>query len=141
MRIAGGCHCGNIAFRFEWPEDSTEIPARVCSCSFCTKHGGVWTSHPKASIEVAVKDPALVSRYTFGTATAEFHTCKRCGIVPVVTSTIEGHLYGIVSANAFDGAGDLRIRKLPAHFEGEHAADRLARRQRNWVYDVKFVER
>jgi len=113
----------------------------VCSCSFCTKHGGVWTSHPKASIEVAVKDPALVSRYTFGTATAEFHTCKRCGIVPVVTSTIEGHLYGIVSANAFDGAGDLRIRKLPAHFEGEHAADRLARRQRNWVYDVKFVER
>jgi hypothetical protein len=63
--------------------DPTEIPARACTCSFCTKHGGVWTSNPKGRLEVAVEDPRRVSKYAFGTRTAEFHICSRCGIVPV----------------------------------------------------------
>jgi len=141
MRIPGGCHCGNIAFRFDWPDAEPEIAARVCSCTFCQKHGGVWTSNPKGAIEVSIQDEALVERYTFGTATADFLVCKRCGIVPVVTSLIDGHLYGIVSANALELPADMRVRKAPADFEGEHPGDRLARRQKNWVYDVRFVAR
>jgi hypothetical protein len=80
LLIHGKCHCGNISFSLAWEPDPAEIPARACGCSFCTKHGGVWTSNPNGALKVAVKDPSLVSRYAFGTRTAEFHTCTRCGV-------------------------------------------------------------
>ena len=93
MLISGSCHCGNIGFDLSWEPEPTEIPARACTCSFCTKHGGVWTSCPTGKLKVRVREPALVSKYAFGTKTAQFHICSRCGIVPVVTSQIDGHLY------------------------------------------------
>ena len=76
MLIRGRCHCGNIAFALAWEPDPAEIQARACSCSFCVKHGGVWTSNPNGALQVVVKDAALVSRYAFGTRTAEFHKYK-----------------------------------------------------------------
>src|ERR1700704_152096 len=101
LLIHGKCHCGNISFSLGWEPDPAEIPARACTCSFCTKHGGAWTSNPGGALKGLVKDSALLSRYAFGTRTAEFHICARCGIVPVVTSRIEGRLYAVVSGNAF----------------------------------------
>jgi hypothetical protein len=89
---------------------------------------------------VRVDDPALVSRYAFGTGTAEFHICARCGIVPVVTSRIDGRLYAVVSVNAFEGVEPSLIRRASADFEGEGKESRLARRQRNWIAEVEFVE-
>jgi hypothetical protein len=140
MRIAGRCHCGNIAFSLRWEPDPQEIPARACTCSFCSKHGGVWTSHPAASLRVLVKDPALVSRYTFGTGNAAFHTCARCGIVAVVTSRIGGRLYAVVNVNAFEGLDPALIRREPRDFDGEDVGARLARWQRNWIAQVEFLE-
>jgi len=140
MLIKGKCHCGNISFSLTWEPDPAEIPARACGCSFCTKHGGVWTSNPGGMLEVVVKEPALVSRYTFGTRTAEFHTCARCGIVPVVTSRIDGHLYAVVSVNAFEGVEASLLRRSPANFDGEGEDTRLARRKRNWIGDVRYIE-
>ena len=137
MLIRGGCHCGNITFELDWPGE--EIPARACDCSFCTKHGGVWTSNPKAAMRVKVADASRVSRYSFGTHTADFHVCGRCGIVPVVTSRIDGHDYAVVSVNAFDGVDPSRLRRAPVSFEGEAESDRLARRKRNWIADVRIT--
>ena len=57
MLIRGGCHCGNISFMLDWRPEPSEIPARACDCSFCTKHGGVWTSNPKGALRVQLKDP------------------------------------------------------------------------------------
>ena len=138
MLIRGGCHCGNISFVLDWRPEPSEIPARACDCSFCTKHGGVWTSNPKGALEVTVKDPSLVSKYAFGTKTATFHICARCGIVPVVTSELDGRLYAVVSVNAFEGIDPARVRRAPADFEGEETSARLARRKRNWISDVTF---
>ena len=138
MLIDGKCHCGNIAFRLRWEPDPSEIPARACTCSFCVKHGGVWTADPRGALAVRVADPGLVSRYSFGTRTAEFHVCARCGVVPVVTSRIEGTLYAVVSVNAFEGREALAIRTLPASFDGEGTDSRLARRQRHWIAQVTF---
>ena len=138
MLIRGRCHCGNIAFSLAWEPDPAEIPARACGCSFCTKHGGVWTSNPKGVLRVVVEDPALVSKYAFGTRTAEFHICTRCGIVPVVTSLIDGHVYAVVSVNAFEGVDQSLLRRAPANFDGEGTDTRLARRKRNWIADVGF---
>src|SRR5204863_9505852 len=79
MVIPGKCHCGTIAFSLIWEPDPVEILARACSCTFCTKHGGVWTSYPQGQLAITLRDPALVSSYVFGTRTATFHICTRCG--------------------------------------------------------------
>jgi hypothetical protein len=140
MLIHGKCHCGNIAFSLTWEPEPREIPARVCTCSFCTKHGGVWTSNPGGALKVVVQDPARLSRYAFGTRTAEFHVCARCGIVPVVTSRIDGNLYAVVSVNAFEGVDPSLLRQASASFDGEGGESRLARRKRNWIAEVEFLE-
>ncbi len=138
MLIHGKCHCGNISFSLTWDPDPVEIPARACTCSFCTKHGGVWTSNPRGALKVVVEDPAQVSRDAFGTKTAEFQICTRCGIAPVVTSRIDGHLYAVVSVNAFEGVESSLLRRAPASFDGEGEDSRLARRKRSWIANVEF---
>lgn len=139
MLIPGKCHCGNIAFTLRWEPDPAEIPARACGCSFCLKHGGVWTSNPRGALEVRVQDPALVHKYAFGTKTADFHVCTRCGIVPVVTCTLDGRLYAVVSVNAFENVDPALLKRTPMDFDAEDESSRLVRRRRNWIADVKFV--
>ena len=140
MLIAGSCHCRNISFTLAWDPDPAEIVARACTCSFCTRHGGVWTSCPTGSLEVTVREPSFVSRYAFGTRTAEFHVCSRCGVVPVVTSRIEGRLYAVVSVRAFENVEPALLRHAPASFDGESEGVRLGRRRRNWIADVRWIE-
>ena len=140
MLIHGKCHCGNIAFTLAWDPDPREIPARACGCTFCTKHGGVWTSNPDGALSVKVLDDSLVTRYRFGTGTAEFHICSRCGIVPLVTSRIDDRLYAVVSVNAFEGVDPSLLKRLPASFDGEGEASRLARRKRNWIAKVDWAD-
>jgi hypothetical protein len=140
MQITGRCHCGNISFTLAWRPEPAAIPARACSCSFCAKHGGVWTACPEGSLRVSVRDAARHTRYSFGTRTADFHVCSGCGVVPVVTSRIAGKLHAVVSVNAFEGVDPALIQRAEAvSFEGEGEADRLARRSRNWIADVEFV--
>jgi hypothetical protein len=138
MRISGSCHCGNITFRLDWRPEPTEIPARACSCSFCAKHGGLWTSCPTGSLRITVRQPQLVSKYSFGTRTADFHVCSSCGVVPVVTSRIEGRLYAVVSVNAFQDVDPALVRRAAATYDGESESTRLARRKLNWIADVEI---
>jgi hypothetical protein len=137
-RIEGGCHCGNIRFDLHWP--LPEIPVRDCGCSFCQKHGGAWTSHPQAALEISIVDRSLISKYRFGTATAEFQVCSFCGVVPLVTCNLDDKLYAVVNTNAFDGSVHLTFSRASANFDGEELGDRIARRKRNWISDTKFVE-
>jgi hypothetical protein len=139
MLINGKCHCGNISFTLAWEPEPAAIPARVCTCTFCVKHGGVWTSCPTGSLRVSVQEPALVSKYSFGTRTADFHVCSKCGIVPLATSTIDGHLYAVVSVNAFEGVDPSLLQRAAATFDAENEATRLARRKRNWIANVALV--
>jgi hypothetical protein len=138
--LIGKCHCGNIALELGWEEDTPAIPARACGCSFCVKHGGVWTSNPESALVVTIRDASLVSRYAFASGTATFHVCSRCGVVPVVTSEIAGHLHAVVNVNALENVDPAWLRRASASFEGENTASRLARRQRGWIRDVRIVE-
>jgi hypothetical protein len=104
------------------------------------KHGGVWTSNPSGTLRVIVREPKLVSRYSFGTSTAVFHVCGRCGVVPVVTSEIDNHLYAVVSVNAFNNVPPSLLQRRSTDFEGESVESRLARRKRGWIANVTFVE-
>jgi hypothetical protein len=140
MLIHGKCHCRNIAFVLDWPGVSSEVIARECSCSFCVKHGGVWTSNPAAKLSVAVQQIDLVSKYSFETNTAAFYVCARCGAVPFVTSEIENHVYAVVNVNTFENFDSSLLRRQSANFDGEEQRSRLARRQRNWIADVNISE-
>jgi hypothetical protein len=137
MQIEGACHCGNIAYEFAWPDDAPHIPARACDCTFCTKHGGVWTSHPHASLRLAIANPNAVSVYEFGTKTAQFHVCSKCGVVPLVTCRLEGKLHAVVNVNTFSNVDPALLQRGSATFEGEEVSSRLARRARNWIPDVR----
>jgi hypothetical protein len=40
--------------------------------------------------------------------------------------------------SAFDNVDVASLRRTPASFDGEGEADRLTRRQRNWISTVEF---
>ena len=122
-----------------WPGEGTKIPVRACSCSFCTKHGGTYTSHRDAELAAVVHDRALVSQYRFGTETAEFYLCSRCGVVPFVTSMIEDNLYAVVNVNSFEGIDPSCFSRAVADFDGETTESRLDRRKRNWIPSVTIT--
>ena len=140
MQISGSCHCSNISFALEWPGEAPVIPARACGCSFCVKHGGVWTSNPNSVLEVSVASAAHVSKYSFGTRTATFQVCARCGAVPLVTCELDAHLYAVVNVNTFNSIDPSSLQRSAADFEGEDVAARLARRRRNWIASVRITE-
>jgi hypothetical protein len=140
MLIRGSCHCGNISFRLDWSPDPREIPARACDCTFCTKHGGLWTSNPDGALEVSVREPAKMSKYAFGTKTASFHVCAACGAVPLVTSEIDGRTYAVVNVNAFDNVDPALLRRNAVTYEGEQVGARLDRRKSRWIPSVRFVD-
>ena len=139
-RIEAGCHCGNVRLAVDWPDDTDGIPARACSCSFCVKHGGVWTAHPRAALHATI-GAAGVHAYRFGTGTATFNACPQCAVVPYVTCTIDGVVHAVVNVNTFENVDPARLRHQPVSFEGEDLASRLARRQRNWIARVVVHER
>jgi hypothetical protein len=135
-RIDGKCHCGNIAYEFHWPLEGSEIPVRACSCSFCSKHGGIYTSHREAALRAVIQDQSLITKYIFATKTAEFFICSRCGAVPFVTSMIQGRLYAVVNANTFEGVDRASFQSRADDFDGETPESRLERRRRNWIPNV-----
>jgi len=141
MLISGSCHCRDITFELLCQPEPAELITRACTCSFCTKHGGVWTSCPTSRLTVAVADSAKVSRYVFGTKTAQFHICAKCGVVPVVTSEIDGTTYAVVSVNAFQGLDRSLLKHASATFDAEDEQSRLVRRKRNWIPSVQFSKR
>jgi hypothetical protein len=140
MQIAGSCHCGNISYALDWPGEAAEIQARSCGCTFCVKHGGVWTSHPRASLRARMTDAGEVARYAFGTESADFLVCARCGVAPLVTSRIGEQTYAVVNVNTFDDFDRSRLRVQPASFDGEELESRLERRRRHWIAEVSLSE-
>jgi len=134
--IHGACHCGNITFDLGWPVPAVDVPARACTCAFCTKHGAVWTAHRDATLSVRVADVDAVTRYAFETRTAAFHVCRRCGVVALCTSEIAGRIHAVVNVNTFDDFDITRLDRRPVTFDGESEAERLQRRAAHWIARV-----
>jgi hypothetical protein len=130
--ITGRCHCGAIAFELDWP-DAGPIPARACDCAFCLQHGAAWASHPAACLRLSLPRAEFLSRYRFGTHTADFLVCARCGGVPACLSRIDGRDYAVVNVNAFCADDAARVHRLPLHLDEETPERRLARRRERWI--------
>lgn len=139
MLIHGSCHCGNVRYELQWPTDAKTVAARACSCTFCRKHGARWTADASATLSVHIDVRSQVTAYAFGTNTADFHVCVRCGVVACCTSLIEGRLYAVVNVNTFDDLDASLLVAADVNFDGEDASARVARRASNWIGDVRIT--
>ena len=129
---SGGCHCGNLTVRFETRRSPEELGVRRDTCSFCQKHQVRSTSDPAGTLHVAAADPSLVERYRFGTRTADFLICRRCGVY--VAAVMPDALIGVVNASVFhEHAAFLALPLKVADLDGETLDERLARRKSRWT--------
>ena len=132
---SGGCHCGKLRYTYSFP-DVDSLPARACSCSFCLKHGGVYTSHPAAELVVDATEPDNTGLYRFGHETAEFVLCRTCGVLVYAQCKIDGTLRAVLNINTFDDDDGPVFDRSVTNFDDETVAQRLERRERNWIGTV-----
>ncbi len=72
----GGCHCGDIRFKF-YSKESVEV--WKCNCSICrlNDYEHLFINHDDFKI---IKGKELISEYSFSSKTAKHLFCKKCGI-------------------------------------------------------------
>lgn len=71
------CHCGAVELKVTLADGLNT--ARRCDCSFCRRRTVAAVTVNVGDLEV-VKGADNLTRYTFGTSTAQHHFCKTCGI-------------------------------------------------------------
>ena len=137
-QLRGSCYCSNIRFVFITDKSDDELPRRECQCGFCVLHGRIATSDRDGELRIAIEAPENVSKFRFGHRTADFYVCRECGMIPVVTSEIDGATRGIVDVRMIEGFAWSRSETSRHDFEGEEVDDRLDRRKGYWTGTVIF---
>jgi hypothetical protein len=129
----GGCHCGNLAVHLRLSQAPEDTPLRACGCGFCRARNTRTTSDPHGSVEIWAKDWSLVEPYRFGSGTAEFLICRRCGVyIGAVTETTAG-IRAVINTNCLDHRAAFTRHSAPVDHDDESIEDRLARRAANWT--------
>lgn len=134
-RYAGGCHCGNIRYIYQCDAEPAAWSVRRCTCSYCLRFAARYTSAAGARLEITVLYASMLQRYEFGTRTAEFIRCSRCGVM--VAALCEAPTcIAVLNVNTLDAIESYVLNVKQADFEGEDTGDRMARRRANWIQDV-----
>lgn len=129
----GGCHCGNLRLTLGLSSPPGEVRLRACGCSFCRAHATRTTSDPLGTAEIWARDWKLVEHYRFGSRSADFLICRRCGVyIGAVCTTPAGHRAVINTNSLMDRALFTGTVAAVAH-DGESTEDRMARRAANWT--------
>ena len=76
MKLEGGCHCRAVRFEAEVPK---RIEILDCNCSICAMTGFRHLIVPHGDFRLLSGREAL-TRYRFGTGTAEHLFCSLCGV-------------------------------------------------------------
>ncbi len=133
MRHPGRCHCGNLTLTFETAQPPDRVPLRACQCTFCRRHGAVWTTDPAGFLEVRVRDPALLSRYRFGLETSEFLVCRTCGVPVAAVADFDGATQAALNANVLEDRAAFTQVPQPVDYDAETAQARIGRRRKAWT--------
>ncbi len=136
MEHQGGCHCGNLWVRVRLTKPAAEMPVRSCACSFCRAHGTRTVSDPAGQAEIRAADWSLVERYRFGSRTADYMLCRRCGVyIGAVCDTAAGRRAVINTRCLGDGGAFTRAAVHP-DYDAEAVEARLVRRAATWMPTV-----
>jgi hypothetical protein len=127
------CHCGALTARYRTAREPSDWAVRACQCSFCRSHGALATSDPGGLLLFQSGDPTRIQRYRFGGRTADFLTCRECGVyLGVQMATAKGR-FGVLNV--------LSLRPLITNLQaaelmdygGETAEFRRRRRETRWT--------
>ena len=136
MEHIGSCHCGNLRVRLVLTRPAADNAVRACTCGFCRAHGTRTVSDPAGLFEVWADDWSLVEPYRFGSRTADYLVCRRCGVyVGAVSDTDAGPRAVVNTNNLADRAAFTRAPE-PTDRDGESTAERMARRATTWTPTV-----
>lgn len=119
-------------FELHTNKDETNLVPRTCQCPLCKRHGASWISDPEGEAHIHYKDKENVSFYRFGTKTADFMTCKKCGVLMVAVCEIEDRKRCVLNIKAMQGY-QFTSEPVLTNFDGENVDNRLERRGRNWT--------
>lgn len=109
------------------------MPLRSCSCSFCRSHGTRTLSDRNGLAEITAADPSLVEHYRFGSRTADYLLCRRCGVyVGAVCETSSG-IRAVINVNCLDDRAAFTQAPAAPNYDGEGTDARLDRRATNWM--------
>jgi hypothetical protein len=133
MEHQGGCHCGNIQLSLHLSQAPQDTPLRACGCSFCRAHNTRTTSDPRGSAEVWAKDWSLVEPYRFGSGTAEFLICRRCGVYIGAFCETGAGTRAVINTNSLGDRALFTGTPVSFDHDAESLEDRLARRTANWT--------
>lgn len=133
MLHTGGCHCGNITIALDLSLPPGEMPLRSCSCGFCRAHGTRTLSDRNGRVAITATDWSQVERYQFGSRTADYILCRRCGVyIGAVCDTATG-LRAVVNVNCLPDRAAFTGTPAAPDYDGEATEARLARRSTNWM--------
>ncbi len=136
MDHTGGCHCGNLRVQLRLTQPPAEYRIRSCRCSFCRAHATRTVSDPAGLFEVWAADWSLVEPYRFGSRTADFLICRRCGVYIGAVCETEAGLRAVTNTNALEDRDAFTQEPARPDHEGEATEARLARRAANWTPTV-----
>ena len=133
MIHTGGCHCQNITVQLKLSKLPAEVPLRSCSCAFCRSHGTRTVSDRDGAAEITASDWSMVERYRFGSRTADYLLCRRCGVYVGAVCRTSAGLRAVVNVNCLDDRAAFTQTPAAPDYDGEATDDRLARRANNWM--------
>jgi hypothetical protein len=133
MEHAGGCHCGNLTLRLWLSKRPQDSGLRACACSFCRSHSTRTVADVEGRAELRAADWSLVEPYRFGSRTADYMVCRRCGVyVAAVCETTSG-TRAVVNVNCLPDRAAFTSEPVVSEYDGETAETRLSRRAVNWM--------
>jgi hypothetical protein len=133
MRHDGGCHCGNIQVHIRLTKAPPDNVIRSCACSFCRSHATRTVSDPVGQADIRAGDWSLVQRYRFGSQTADYLLCRRCGVyVAAVCETAAG-ARAVVNTLCLRDRAAFTSDAIRPDYDDETTETRLARRAANWM--------
>lgn len=138
--LDGACHCGALTIQLDTARAPSELPVRICGCSFCRKHRPRYTSDPAGRVAIRAARAAELSRYRFGLRLADFLICRTCG---VFVAAYEPGTPGRAVINLDVLSRALELTGAPTQFtayDSEDVASRTARRARSWTPATLVIE-
>jgi hypothetical protein len=131
--FSGACHCGAIQVKLDLTRPAGETRVRACQCGFCRRHGTRTVADKDGLVAIRVASPAQLERYRFGHGSADYLICRTCGTYVAAIQHEAGRLISVVNVAGLDVEAFRGRAGEPVNYEGETAADRLARRRAYWM--------
>lgn len=129
----GGCHCQALTFDYKTALPPLSWNVRACQCGFCRAHGATTTSDVNGQLTFHVHDTQALRRYRFGSRTADFLLCERCGVYLGVQMQTPHGACGIINLRALRELPPGLPEAVATNLDGESTPQRVARRESRWT--------